>query len=103
MSDKIVEKCVSPSLEMLLDQQPKLKEVIDFAQTAKWYHLGIQLELEIVDLDGCTDIARMYRLWIQQKAENATRRNLLIALRTIKQNDVACQYEKHLKRSLVSF
>ena len=87
---------------MLLDQQPKLKEITEFARTAKWYQLGVQLELDDVDLAGCTDIARVYQLWIQQKAQDATRRNLLTALRAIKQNNVACQYEQYLKKSLVS-
>ena len=100
MSDKIV---VSPSLEILLNQQPDLNEVTEFARTAEWYHLGVKLGLDVVDLDGCTDLARMYRLWIQQKAENATRRNLLIALRAIRQNNVASQYKDYLKRFLVSF
>ena len=88
---------------ILLDQQPKLNEITEFARTAKWYQLGVQLELDDVDLDECNDIARMYRLWIQQKAQNATRRNLLIALRAIRENNAAWQYEQYLKRSLVSF
>ena len=100
MSDKII---VSPSLEILLNQQPGLNEVTEFARTAEWYHLGVKLGLDVVDLDGCTDLAHMYQLWIQQKAKDATRRNLLIALRAIRQNNVACQYEDYLKKFLVSF
>ena len=88
---------------MLLDQQPKLKEITRYARTAQWYHLGVQLELDGMDLDGCTDLARMYNLWLQRKAENATRRNLLAALRAIRENDVAKQYEDYLKGLLVSF
>ena len=103
MSDKIVEKYIYPSLEMLLNQQPDLKEITKFARTAKWYQLGVQVELDGVDLAECTDIAHMYQLWIQQKAKDATRRNLLIALRAIRQNNVACQYEDYLKTFLVSF
>ena len=103
MSDKIVKECVSPSLEILLDQQPDLKEITNFARTAKWYQLGVQLELDGVDLEECTEIARMYQLWIQQKAEDATRRNLLTALRAIRQINVASQYERYLKGLLVSF
>ena len=103
MSDKMIEKCVLPSLEMLLDQQPDLKEVTFSARTAQWYLLGVQLELDVVDLNGCTDLAHMYNLWIQQKAENATRRNLLTALRAIRENKVAKQYEDYLKGLLVSF
>ena len=97
------EKCISLLLEMLLDQQPDLKEITNFARTAEWYQLGVQLELDGVNLAGCTDIARMYQLWIQQKAQDATRRNLLTALRAIRENNAAWQYEQYLKRSLVSF
>ena len=96
MSDKMVEKCVSPLLEMLLDQQPDLKEITNFARTAKWYQLGVQLELDDVDLAGCTGC-------FQQKAQDATRRNLLTALRAIRENNAAWQYEQYLKKSLVSF
>ena len=92
---------VSTSLQILLDQQPSLLEIITYARTAEWYRLGVQLELDSVNLAGCTDFTRMYQLWIQEKAEMATRRNLLIALRSIKQNNVARQYEDYLK-TLVS-
>ena len=88
---------------MLLDQQPDLKEITNFARTAEWYQLGVQLELDLVDLAGCTDIARMYQLWIQQKAQDASRRNLLTALRAIRQNNAAWQYKSYLKRLVVSF
>ena len=84
-----------------MDQQPGLKELITHARTAQWYQLGVQLELDSVDLDGCTDMTSMYRLWIQEKAEMATRRNLLTALRSIRENNVAWKYENCL-RTLVS-
>ena len=74
---------------MLLNQQPDLKEIITFARTAKRFQLGVQLELDNVDLGGCTDLTRIYELWIIEKAKNATRRNLLIALRAIRQNNMA--------------
>ena len=93
----MVEERVSTSLEILLDQQPDLKELITHARTAQWNLLGVQLELDSVDLAGCTDLARMYQLWIQQKAEMATRKNLLTALRSIRENDVARQYEDYLR------
>ena len=93
----MVEEHVSTSLEILLDQQPDLKELTTHARTAQWYQLGVQLELESVDLDGCTDLARMYELWIQQKAEMATRRNLLTALRSIRENNVAWTHENYLR------
>ena len=97
----MVKKHVSTSLEMLLDQQPDLKEITTHAITAEWHLLGVQLELDSVNLSGCTDLTTLYELWIQQKAEMATRRNLLIALRSINQNNVAWTYENYL-RTLVS-
>ena len=97
----MVEECVSTSLKMLLDQQPDRKELNKHARTSKWRQLGEELELDSVDLDGCTDLTSMYQLWIEEKAEMATRKNLLTALRSIKQNDVARKYENYL-RTLVS-
>ena len=82
---------------MLLDQQPDLKELTTHARTAKWRLLGVQLELDSVDLAGCTDLTSIYELWITEKAEMATRRNLLSALRSIKDNNVAWQYESYLR------
>ena len=95
------EKRVSTSLEILLDQQPDIKELITNARTANWRLLGVQLELDKVDLAECTDLTSMYQLWIKEKAEMATRRNLLTALRSIRENNVAWQYESYL-RTLVS-
>ena len=80
-----------------MDQQPDLKELTEHARTAQWRLLGVQLELDSVDLDGCTDLARMYQLWIQQKAEMATRRILLTALQSIRENNVARMYENYLR------
>ena len=92
---------VSKSLEMLLDQQPDLKELTTHARTAKWNELGILLKLDNVDLAECTDLTRIYQLWIDEKANNATRRNLLDALRSLRQNNVARVYEDYL-REMVS-
>ena len=36
-------------------------------------------------------------LWIMQKAREATRRSLLVALKAIKQNDIERIYEDYLK------
>ena len=91
------EERVSELLEMLLDQQPDLKELTTHARTAQWRLLGVHLNLDSVDLDGCTDLTSMYRLWIQEKAEMATRRNLLTTLRSIKLNNVAWKYESYLR------
>ena len=84
-------------LDQLLDQQPSILEIISHARTANWKRLGVQLELDDVSLAGCHDCTRMYRLWLQEKAENATRRKLLIALRAIRQNNVAQRYQDYLK------
>ena len=92
----------STSLDQLLDEQPPLIELINNAKTAEWFSLGIQLELDKVKLNGCkSDLSRVYDLWIQEKAENATRRNLLNALKAIGQNDVARRYKEYLE-TLVS-
>ena len=88
--------------DSILDVQPKLLEVTTHAKTAKWFQLGTQLELDETDLAECTNLERTYQLWIEEKAENATRRNLLIALRAIKQNNVAKKYEDYLKTLIVS-
>ena len=80
-----------------MDQQPDIKELTTHARTAQWYQLGVELELDSVNLAGCTGMARMYELWIQQKAEIATRRNLLTALRSIRENNVVRQYENYLR------
>ena len=89
--------------EQLLDQQPSLKELASNAKTAKWYELGIQLELNGVDLAGCTDFTRMCQLWIEEKAEKASRRNFLNALEAIRQNNVVHEYKEYLRQLLVSF
>ena len=87
-----------------MDQQPPLIELITHARTSEWFQLGIQLKLNNVNLKGCNgDLSCVYNLWIQEKAENATRRNLLSALRTINQNNVAKIYEDYLKTLVSSF
>ena len=88
---------MSTSLEILLDQQPDLNELITHARTARWHLLGVKLELDSVDLDGCTDFTSMYQLWIKEKANMATRRTLLTALRSIRENNVAWMYESYLR------
>ena len=85
-----------------MDQQPILKELISHARTAEWYQLGVKLGLDSVDLTGCHDCTSMYQLWIMEKAREATRRNLLDDLRTIRQNNLAMIYEDYLK-TLVSY
>ena len=83
-----------------MDQQPTLEELISHARTVEWYHLGVKLGLDSVDLDGCRDYTSMYRLWIMGKAREATRRNLLDILRAIRQNNVAIKYKDYLKTTV---
>ena len=91
----------TPLPDSILDVQPELLEVTTHARTAQWFLLGTNLKLDGTSLDGCNDLTRMYQLWIQEKAENATRRNLLNALRAINQNNVAKKYEDHLRTLIV--
>ena len=80
-----------------MDQQPTIQELNTYAKTSNWNQLGVQLNLNDVDLAGCNNNISMYQLWKMEKAENATRRNLLNALRAIRQNDTAQRYENYLK------
>ena len=47
---------------------------------------------------GCHDCTRMYELWLQKKAEKATKRKLLEALMDITLNDVAKKYKEHIEK-----
>ena len=85
------------SLDQLLDQQPPIQEITTHARTEKWNELGTQLHLDSVNLAECHSLTSMYQLWIQEKADKATRKSLLDALRAIKQNTVARIYEDYLK------
>ena len=91
----------------LLDDVPPLHEICNYARIGRWYELGIELELDSVDLEnirtdpGVTDnLLRMYQVWLDKKGGTATRRQLLKALRTdlVGQNRVAESYEQKLKR-----
>ena len=78
---------MSDEYEQLLDEVPQLHEVCNYVRTARWYELGIQLQLNTVDLDSISDsavtdkLSRMYDLW-HKKAGAPTRRSLLVALQT---------------------
>ena len=93
---------VSTIPDELLDQQPTTEELILHARTAEWNQLGVKLGLDRVDLAECHDCTSMYQLWIMEKARRATRRNLLDALRAIRQNKVAMIYEDYFK-TMVSY
>ena len=90
------------SLNQLLDQQPPIEEITTHARTEKWNELGTQLQLDSVNLAECHSLTSMYQLWIQEKADKATRRSLFDALRAIKQNNVVRIYEDYLK-TMVSY
>ena len=92
-------------LEQLLDEVPQLHEVCNCVKTAHWYELGIQLQLNTVDLDNIrsdsavTDkLSRMYDVWLNKRADTATRRSLLTALQTehVGQNRIALDYKEKL-------
>ena len=96
----------------LLDQQCELKELCNHARTAKWYELGIQLELSDVDLDNIQNnpaqsdkITAMYKLWINTKGQHATHRKLIIALKSdsVKGTNIAQKYEEWLKTKVSTF
>ena len=93
----------SPSL---LDQQCELKELCNNAKTAKWYKLGIQLDLQDVDLDIIRNdpaqpdkLTAMYKLWINKKGRDATHRKLINALKSdyVGETNVGQKYEEWLK------
>ena len=67
------------SLEFLLNQAPSLSEVCEHAITADLYQLGIQLQLDSVNLENirklsieCDKLSRMYDIWLN-KGESQTR------------------------------
>ena len=92
-----------PTLSSVLDQKPPLSEVCEYARTSRWYKLGIQLELDEVELKeirndtGSDKRTQMYQLWLHTQP-NATRRQLLAALRTkdVGEEVVASKYEQML-------
>ena len=81
----------------ILDTIPEISELTNHARTAKWDELGIQLKLDDVDRKQCNDCATLYQLWLDEKGRHATRRMLLAALRSIRQNAVADKYVAHLQ------
>ena len=85
----------------ILDSNPDTYELVTYAKTAEWNMLGITLKLDGESLKECRDCANMYQKWLEGKKSETTRRNLIAALRAIKQNRVADDYVDHLK-TLVS-
>lgn len=94
------------SLQFLLNQAPSHSEVCEHAKTADWYQLGIQLQLDSVDLENIRrlpieneKLPGMYDIWLNKKGESPTRKKLLISLRSkaVGNNRIASEYEDYLK------
>ena len=102
-----------PSFEMmLLQERPTLDELCEHIVIGiKWYQLGIQLKLDVTQLDvidkETSDVtqktSKMFQLWLSTNPL-ATRRHVLEALRkrVIGENNVANEYEKVLTSSYSS-
>ena len=78
---------------------PELYELNKYVRIANWDDLGIELKLDNVRLAGCKNHTDVYKLWLNEKSMQATRRNLIDALRAIKQNRVVDEYITYLKVS----
>ena len=96
----------NPSFEMLLQEKPTLDELCEHIVIGtKWYQLGIQLKLDVTQLDvidkQTSDVTRktskMFQLWLSTDPL-ATRRHVLEALRkrVIGEGNIANEYEKIL-------
>ena len=96
----------NPSFEMLLQKKPTLDELCEHIVIGtKWYQLGIQLKLDVTQLDvidkETSDVTRktskMFQLWLST-SPLATRRHVLEALRkrVIGEGNIANEYEKIL-------
>lgn len=86
--------------DYILDQQPSIQELLLHARLVNYNDIGILLSLDSVDLGNCHDCTRMYQLWLQEKAENATRRILLTAMKKRRENSAARKYEAYLKTTV---
>ena len=96
----------NPSFEMLLQEKPTLDELCEHIVIGtKWYQLGIQLKLDVTQLDvidkETSDVtqktSKMFQLWLSTNPL-ATRRHVLEALRkrVIGEGNIANEYEKIL-------
>ena len=96
----------NPSFEMLLQEKPTLDELCEHIVIGtKWYQLGIQLKLDVIQLnvideqnrDVTYKTANMFQLWLSTNPL-ATRRHILESLRkkVVGENNVANEYEKIL-------
>ena len=93
----------------LFDQQCELIELFNHAITAKWYELGIELELRGADLDIIQNdpakpnkIFAMYTLWINKKGRDATHQTLINALKSnnVGEINLAQEYKDWLENKV---
>ena len=82
----------------ILDDKPKITELITNARTEHWNDLGILLGLDCVNLGSSYSYSKMYQSWLSEKGDGATRRVLIKALRDLKLGGVADDYVKYLKK-----
>ena len=88
------------SMDQILNDQPKMTELLKYVVVAQWFTLGSLLELNNARLMACGgDLALVYFLWIEEKGNKATRRILLETLRSpaMGLNNTANNYEDFLK------
>ena len=94
------------TFEEILEEKPTLDELCEHIMIGtKWYQLGIQLKLDVTQLDVINEqnsdvtqkTSKMFQLWLSTNPL-ATRRHVLEALRkrVIGENNVANEYEKIL-------
>lgn len=90
----------------LLDQQCELAEICNHARTDRWFQLGTQLEISVMDLnsikrDFAEDdrITALYTLWIRKKGQDATHQKLIDALKSdhVGERNIGEKYEEWLK------
>ena len=100
------------TFEEILEEKPTLDELCEHIMIGtKWYQLGIQLKLDVTQLDVINEqnsnvtqkTSKMFQLWLSTNPL-ATRRHVLEALRKrmIGENNVANEYEKVLTSSYSS-
>lgn len=98
----IVYKCISVNYTLILQapidtQIPKLKDLC-VIECGDYYDLGLQLDLREVTLetlrhevsgDTRAFARRMFSLWLKGQGSKPTYKNLVLALRRIKENEEA--------------
>ena len=83
----------------IMNGSPDIFELTNYVKTASWNKLGIQLKIDQVILAGCNDDASMYQKWLATKpSHETTRKNLIAALRAIKEIKVVENYIKYLTK-----